>query len=72
MRDNATKENVFFNLVKEDLIKMFWEWQDYWPEQVDPAFQIFDSVDDAIEKQKENRLTDKLNEEIKEYIDTEK
>ncbi len=72
MRSYATKDGQFFDLVRDYLIDEFWHWQCKYPEEVDPAFRIFDSVEEAQKQQQENRLTDKLNEEIKEYLETEK
>jgi len=68
MRSEGTKDGRFFESVQEYLIKKFWDWQCEYPEEVDPAFQIFDRIEDAQEKQKENREMQKLNEEVKKEI----
>lgn len=68
MRDNATKDGRFWAIVEEYLINKFWDWQCEHPEEVDPTYKIFDSREAAQKQQQENRLTDKINEEIKKEI----
>lgn len=68
MRTEGGKDNQFYNWVRDYLINTFWEWQCQYPMEVDPAFQIFDCIEDAQEKQRENQEVQKLNEEVKKEI----